>query len=435
MAYLPAVPVERIFLHLSNPRFEEVETEDEAIERLCSEEDVRALAADIVSLNSINPLELLALVPVPKSKNKSSKVAGYIVVEGNRRICALKLLNDPERAPSKYKKAFKELAKKWTDPFDTVAGETFEKYEDAKVWIQRNHSGFAGGVGRKVWSPEQQRRFTGGARNKIAQDMLDYAEEHGFLTAEERKRKLTTVDRFVRNKIFQEAIGYVIQGDEIKITRPRADYDKQLKRFIRDIVAGKDDSGKPFSRYYQPAVDEYSRQLAASTDLSGKRNPPTPINKGGKGKGKEPPPKPNRPKNATSVRVDPDLEQALERLGNKKLQSLYYSIVRLPLKDHAPLVYVGVWSFIETLCNIIGKSEKTSFIAYLSKQKLTSLGLPASETKTSKKRALQNISDLGNSTKHDPIAGAFNGAQLDNDMETLKAILVKLTEEAISKSK
>ena len=104
LAAIQPIPVERIFLDLSNPRHEPYKTEAEVIEYLCREEQVYSLARDIAKIG-INPLEICAVIPVNK---KSARTQLFVVAEGNRRMCALKLLDDPDLAPAKYRKRFRE---------------------------------------------------------------------------------------------------------------------------------------------------------------------------------------------------------------------------------------------------------------------------------------------------------------------------------------
>src|SRR4051794_5770659 len=92
--YVDAVAVGRIFLALENPRHEPFETEAQVIDYLCEKEDVYPLARDIAK-HGLNPLERLALIEL-KKRQKGSGPANYYAAEGNRRICALKLLDDPE---------------------------------------------------------------------------------------------------------------------------------------------------------------------------------------------------------------------------------------------------------------------------------------------------------------------------------------------------
>lgn len=103
---LDNVPLRSIFLSLDNPRHVTLATEDQVIEYLCDKEEVWPLARDIASLG-LNPLERFALVPVV------GKPGIFTMAEGNRRLCALKLLADPDRAPARLRKGFEGLAARW----------------------------------------------------------------------------------------------------------------------------------------------------------------------------------------------------------------------------------------------------------------------------------------------------------------------------------
>lgn len=85
------VSINQIHLYEDNPRHKPVRDQPAAIAHLCRSEQVLALAQDIARIG-LNPLELFALVPERDGKS-------YYVAEGNRRLCALLLLNDPDRAP------------------------------------------------------------------------------------------------------------------------------------------------------------------------------------------------------------------------------------------------------------------------------------------------------------------------------------------------
>ena len=92
------IDVEAIYLDTNNPRHEPLESQEEAIEKLCQDEYVLQLAQDIAE-NGINPLESFAVL-IEKRGRKTT----YIAVEGNRRLCAIKLLQDPDLAPANIRK-------------------------------------------------------------------------------------------------------------------------------------------------------------------------------------------------------------------------------------------------------------------------------------------------------------------------------------------
>ncbi|PMU33447.1 hypothetical protein C1Y12_29060, partial [Pseudomonas sp. FW305-47B] len=134
----------------------------------CKEEAVYQLARDIAK-HGLNPLERFALIP---RKGKGNGAAtSYIMAEGNRRLCAIKLLADPELAPAEQRKAFEKLAEKWT-PITAVPGAEFADASDARIWIERMHGGEQGGIGPRTWNAEQKERWSGGAKNRSAQAFL-----------------------------------------------------------------------------------------------------------------------------------------------------------------------------------------------------------------------------------------------------------------------
>ena len=141
------IPLEKIFLDLKNPRHPAYKSEEEVISYLCKNEYVTELAQDIVNMG-INPLELLAVIKNPDNKT-------YFAAEGNRRLCALKLLDDPQLAPKEQRKDFKALNRRWQS-YNTVRAIVFEDRDSVAHWLERTHGGLQGGIGRKQWDAEQK---------------------------------------------------------------------------------------------------------------------------------------------------------------------------------------------------------------------------------------------------------------------------------------
>jgi hypothetical protein len=224
------VPLGRIFLNTANPRHEPVSAEANTIEKLCSKENVQELARDIVR-HGTNPLDLVGLVPIDARKTERGQ-PNFIVAEGNRRVCALKLLNDPDLAPANLRKAFETLSTK-AQTITTVTAVVFPTMDDARLWMDRIHNGFQGGIGRRSWTADQKARNDGGNKNKLAQLVLDYAEQHRMLNAGERTRRLTTAQRFLNNDVLQETVG-IDQSDPdvLNRTRPKEEFDIMLEDLL-----------------------------------------------------------------------------------------------------------------------------------------------------------------------------------------------------------
>lgn len=426
---IDTVPVGRIFLLLDNPRHEPFDSEAKAIEHLCEKEDIYPLARDIAK-NGLNPLERLALFPVEKRKGSKGD-ASYHVAEGNRRICAVKLLHDPELAPAKLRKSFEKLAETWT-PIINVPAAIFSDIDSVRLWLERVHNGPQGGIGRKQWSSDQKTRFDGGNKNKAAQALLDYAVSEKMLSPDDRKGKLTTVQRFISNDVFREIMGFDQSNpDDASRTRPKAEFDIIVRRFVRDLVAGEEVN----SRMNKDPIIKYARGLGTLSGVTPTRieaeslTTDSPSESAKKTRRKTP----KKPEKTKHVLYQDEIFLALKNYGNGKLQSLYHSITSIELDPHTPIVAVGVWSFFETLTACAGRNKETSIDSYLSKNKMTAYGI-AGDTLTLT-NALQRIREYGNTTKHHPVSATFNGDQLNNDVTSLKNVILKCIEEAETKSK
>ena len=218
------VEVDRIFLDQNNPRHKPYETQAEVIDYLCNHESILSLARDIAE-NGLNPIEQFSLIP---DEDSGESALTYVVAEGNRRICALKLLHDPDLAPAKLRNGFVQAAKGWAGvgPLPCVA---FESREAVDLWLKRIHDGLQGGIGRKQWSADQSARHSGSDKNKLALVILDYAEKKGLISADERKGTLTTVTRYVSRSPVQVALGIDASDlNNVKMTKSEGDFDALL---------------------------------------------------------------------------------------------------------------------------------------------------------------------------------------------------------------
>ena len=426
---IEAIPVSRLFLSLLNPRHEPLASEGAAIEYLCEHEYVYELARDI-SRHGLNPLERFALVKTGKGASAKGSAPTYFVAEGNRRICAIKLLNDPDLAPAHLRKGFERLSKEWP-VIRTVAGVVFASLTDVDLWLDRIHKGLQGGAGRKEWNADQKTRHAGqgGGKNRFALTVLDYAESKGLISAEERKGRLTTVQRFVVNDAFREAMGLDNSDpDALQRTRPESELDALLKRFIKDLLGGQDVN----SRMNRKDIIDYARKLHATPGVSAARVEPEPVSSDPlPAHKKTKPPRPLPPERLRHVSYDERIDVALRGLGNDKLKSLYNSICNIDIEPHTPILSVGVWSFFETLTICAGRNEQNSLDSYLSKGKLKSYGI-AGDTVTLQS-ATKRIREYGNTTKHHPTGAMFNAGQLNNDVVTLAPVILKIIEEAGTK--
>lgn len=416
------VEVDRIFLDQENPRHKPYETQSEVIEYLCNHESILSLARDIVA-NGLNPIEQFALIP---DENAGDDASTFVVAEGNRRICALKLLHDPDLAPAKLRNGFTQAANGWPGigPLPCVA---FEDRDAVDLWLTRIHDGEQGGIGRRKWSADQSARHSGSDKDKLALTILDYAEKKGLISDDERKGTLTTVTRYVTKAPVQAALGIdAADLSKIKLTKPEGDFDTLLGKFLGDLASGHVNSRAKGADTFKA----YGRELGSIAVPGTGQVVPDLLTRNQSGKPTSR--RRTKIKSRAALTHDHEIMDALKALNSQKLVSLYNSITIIPLNPHAPLVSIGAWAFLESLAACAGKGENTNFLSFFSKERRAKYGLPTGQGAKAVTKALEQLSASGDVTKHDGTAANFNGDQLANDMDTLKELILKCIEEVAS---
>ena len=428
---LVEIDIDRIFLYEENPRHEAMANEDEVIQYLCKDEQVFNLARSISEAGT-NPLALLGVVQLPGSGRAATKKT-YQAWEGNRRVCAIKLLNDPDRAPANLRKDFARLAANSAHvPIRKITSIVFDDHDELRFWMGIIHDGAQAGVGLLDWNADQKARHFGSSRNKVALSVLDAAEAMGLISKEERSGKLTTAQRFLNRSVVKEALGIdATNPDDVTYNRPIADLKKQLGRFVNDLR-----QNRITSRYNRDQIDGYGRKLARHSDISGERIQPLALRTAAKPAAKSVQKRktsPKAPRQRDHLEHDKALALALENLGNDKLESLYFSICTFGLGAHSPLLTIGVWAFIETLSALAGRNSNTDFVAFFNPQKLTNMGISDKKKIVPIRDALVRIQHHGNATKHHEVSATFEGRQLANDVATITPLLMKTVEGLLPK--
>jgi hypothetical protein len=193
-----------ILLDPQNPRLPDGTSNDkEAINRLLTEGYVQllALARDLMERGEANPAELPIVL---KDGTK------YVVLEGNRRFAALKLLGDPRLADdSGQQAAFARIKNRGGQPPKALYSAVAKDRDEADPWITLRHTGANDGVGVRVWSAEQNARHrsrmsvpieSGTLRSIAMADELTEAyqtdSELVELIAKVRAERLTNIGRF-----------------------------------------------------------------------------------------------------------------------------------------------------------------------------------------------------------------------------------------------
>lgn len=232
------IALESLLLDTLNPRHNPVESQREALNALLEGRGAQELLrlAEDISKFGVSPIDLALVIP-------DGNV--YIVLEGNRRVAALKFLKNPGLASgSKVSDAIYELSKS-SVRIDNLGCIVAESRDEARRWIELRHSGSKLGVGTVGWSPEMQVRFTenySGQRGRALRltDALEeaYAEDKELLGLIQavKSAKITTLGRLVSDPAFRTAAGLVID-DQVQTRYSAARMRDFWNRLLSDFAA------------------------------------------------------------------------------------------------------------------------------------------------------------------------------------------------------
>ena len=248
----------KIYLDNENARHDPIDNEPEIIAHLVSHEKVKPLAAHIAKIEATSPLDRVGVFPHPVVKDS------FVSAEGNRRLCALKLLSDPDKSPEGQRTYFRNLSKGMAAAPTHIEVVIFRDRADARPWLELRHEGPQGGIGTVNWNTRAKVRHNLGAEkpknpNLLAVALLQYAQKRGLITKEEHDGiNVTTVTRFLTNPIFRDALGIASIRD-LSIVVDQGEFDRATERFLRDSLKG--DKTGVTSRTNAKQREQYAHKL------------------------------------------------------------------------------------------------------------------------------------------------------------------------------
>ena len=225
MAKLKNISISQLLVNPKNPRFEHVKNQKKAIEMMLKEkyQDIQNLAKDIAE-NGFDPSNIPIVV---KNDNK------FLMLEGNRRLVSVILLNDPTKIKDKKQRDFfKKLRDEYTNQIPThMQCLVFEKEEDAKHWILIKHTGQNSGKGVVKWNAEQKDRFLGSESKKI--QLFDFASENDVSTEDVN---ITTVDRLISSPYIRKKIGISFESKKLTLKKSKKEIINNLKKVFANMA-------------------------------------------------------------------------------------------------------------------------------------------------------------------------------------------------------
>lgn len=217
------IPVNNLLVDTQNPRLPKMQTsQGEAIQLMVQTQGSKILSlAQHLADNGTNPASLPIVIPATDEKGK------YYVLDGNRRLSALRLLEHPELGNSFFNNSalqkIKELAVEYKKrPITHLECVVFSTREQADPWIQLIHRGESQGAGLVEWDGQvaaryDERKGIGEKSAPAALQILDLVKDQEKLSQkthekiENGKFPITSLTRLVNTPYVRKKIGLQVK--------------------------------------------------------------------------------------------------------------------------------------------------------------------------------------------------------------------------------
>lgn len=256
-----SIPIVDLLIDTLNPRLEDKPpNQREAIQAVATlqKEKLATLAEDIVE-HGVNPSDSPIVIPAPEQPGR------YIVLEGNRRLCALKALENPDllagAVEEKLIRRFRKLNERYqANAIADIDCVIFEERAGADHWIELRHTGENEGAGIVRWGALESARFRQRRGEKVYYlQALDFLEECGELSSEERQEvPVSSLERLLSNPDIRAKLGLEMKDKILYTQFDEDEVAKGLSYIVKDLAAGRIRTG---DIYYKEDRIKYINQI------------------------------------------------------------------------------------------------------------------------------------------------------------------------------
>ncbi len=230
-------------LDRENPRHGPVVDSNEALSRLIldQQEKLVRIAVDICE-HGLSPAQLFIVTPSPDGR--------FTVLDGNRRLAALRILEDPSLLPAElHSAAFTRAAAEPRSQPDTVMCAVVPNRDEARLWLDRIHSGQLEGIGTIPWSSAAKYRFdpkpssrghTAAAINVLdwLRLRLDTGDPVRSVLDTVESNSVTNLGRLAGDPDVRRLIGFEFQSGAVAPSDEVSAVTRRLLIIINDLASG-----------------------------------------------------------------------------------------------------------------------------------------------------------------------------------------------------
>ena len=235
------IPLSNLDLDCENPRHGPVADQRAALARLIVDQrdKIVRIAVDIHDYG-LSPAQLFIVIP--------GEAGRFTVLDGNRRLAAMRILEDPRLLPAELHTA--EFIRATSEPRShpgAVMCAVLPNRDDARPWLDRSHGGQLSGVGPIPWSSAAKYRFDPNPSSRghtaSAIRVLDWLRlqlepadpVHANLDIVESDR-VTNLGRLVGDPDIRDFIGFDFQSGIVVLNDDTSAVVRRLLTIIRDLA-------------------------------------------------------------------------------------------------------------------------------------------------------------------------------------------------------
>lgn len=235
------VPLAKLDLDSENPRHGSVADQRAALARLIADqrEKIARIAVDIHD-HGLSPAQLFIVMPGTDER--------FTVLDGNRRLAALRILDDITLLPADLHSD--ELTRAISEPrshSSVVMCAVVPNRDEARLWLERSHGGQLSGIGPVPWSSAAKYRFNPDPSSRghtasairvldwIRRRLQDDDPAHTNLNAVE-STSVTNLGRLAGDPDVRRIIGFDFQFGTVRLKDNASAVVRRLLRVIGDLA-------------------------------------------------------------------------------------------------------------------------------------------------------------------------------------------------------
>jgi hypothetical protein len=397
--------LDELHLDLTNPRFDGLSSERAALEKIVATQGIKLvnLAEDIVN-KGMSPAHRMLV-----KHTAGKKSTGYVVVDGNRRLAALRVLTNPsvldgmkdvgDLTSSKLRKLAERFDASSIQPLETFV---CKDEAEARHWIEAIHTGENDGRGVVGWDGIATARYRG---EKASLKVLEFIRSTGKLSAAELpfldRFPITNLDRLLGSPEVRERLGLTTEGGDLLSDLPQAELFRPLRRIVHDLATKKVRVSQIKSKQDRVKyVDSLGADLPNLSKRTGLSQPLDRLAAQAHGRGHSSKSASTKiPSLIDRKTLIPPQNQCALNITDHKLQQICRELRKLPLDTYPVAVAASFRVFLElSLDHYASENKLAGYIADLKlkvKVQSVSSGL---QTAGVSKRDLQAFRALANSS-------------------------------------